>query len=225
MHKTAMRLLVALLASAPSAAAGQAPASQPQPATPPDAAAVDAVLVVTASRREELLLNAPATMTVIDEEAIGTAPVQSVTDLLKPVPGLNTVRTSARDVNVTTRAATGTLSDSMLVLLDGRSVYQDFFGFVLWDFLPVDTDGDQADRGDSRPGIRCLGRQCHDRRGQRDHEDAEGDAGHERVDSVRSVRPVTYRRALRGRGTVFGERDACGGARAIGSPTRCRRVC
>ena len=42
-------------------------------------------------------------------------------------------------MNVTTRAATGTLSDSMLVLLDGRSVYQDFFGFVLWDFLPVDT--------------------------------------------------------------------------------------
>jgi iron complex outermembrane receptor protein len=41
-------------------------------------------------------------------------------------------------VNVNIRAATGTLSDSTLVLLDGRSVYQDFFGFVMWDFLPVD---------------------------------------------------------------------------------------
>ena len=78
-------------------------------------------------------------MTVIGAEAIGNAPVQSVTDLFKAVPGINTVRTSARDVNVTTRAATGTLADSMLVLLDGRSVYQDFFAFVLWDFLPVDT--------------------------------------------------------------------------------------
>jgi outer membrane receptor protein involved in Fe transport len=62
-----------------------------------------------------------------------------VPDLLRLVPGLNTVQTSARDVNVTSRAATGTLSDSLLVLLDGRSVYQDFFGTVLWDFLPVDT--------------------------------------------------------------------------------------
>ena len=138
MHKQAMRLLVALLASAPSASAGQEPASQVRP-TPPDAAAVDDVLVVTASRREEQLLNAPTTMTVIGAEAIENAPVQSVTDLFKAVPGINTVRTSARDVNVTTRAATGTLADSMLVLLDGRSVYQDFFAFVLWDFLPVDT--------------------------------------------------------------------------------------
>ena len=61
-----------------------------------------------------------------------------MTDLLRLVPGLNTVQSSARDVNVTSRAATGTLSDSLLVLLDGRSIYQDFFGFVAWDFLPID---------------------------------------------------------------------------------------
>jgi iron complex outermembrane receptor protein len=53
------------------------------------------------------------------------------------VPGVNVSQTSARDVNVTPRAATGTLSDSLLVLLDGRSIYQDFFGAVLWDFLPI----------------------------------------------------------------------------------------
>ena len=33
-------------------------------------------------------------------------------------------------MNVTSRGATSTLSDSMLVLLDGRSIYQDFFGSV-----------------------------------------------------------------------------------------------
>ncbi len=97
------------------------------------------IVVITASKVEELLLNAPTTMTVVTDEMIGNAPAQSVTDLLQTVPGLNIARTSARDVNVTTRAATGTLADSMLVLLDGRSVYQDFFAFVLWDFLPVDT--------------------------------------------------------------------------------------
>lgn len=109
---------------------------QSQEGTP---AVVDEVVVVSASRREERLINAPATMTVITEEAIANAPTRSVTDLLKAVPGVNTVRTSARDVNITTRAATGTLADGTLVLLDGRTVYQDFFGFVLWDFLPVDT--------------------------------------------------------------------------------------
>jgi iron complex outermembrane receptor protein len=118
--------------------AGGAAAAQD---TPPveGALLVDDVVVVTASRREERLNRAPATVSVVTEATIGHAPNVSVTDLLRLVPGVNTVQTSARDVNVTVRAATGTLSDSTLVLLDGRSIYQDFFGFVLWDFLPIDS--------------------------------------------------------------------------------------
>ncbi len=94
-------------------------------------------MVVTASRREETLLNAPATMTVVTAEAIRDAPSRDIVDLLRAVPGMNVVGTSARDFNVTARSSSGTLADSTLVLLDGRSLYQDFFGFVLWDFVPV----------------------------------------------------------------------------------------
>ncbi|MGQ0735768.1 MAG: TonB-dependent receptor plug domain-containing protein, partial [Acidobacteriota bacterium] len=97
------------------------------------------VVVVTASRHEEQLINAPVTMTVIPESVINGAPSQSLTDLLRAVPGLNTVQTSARDINVTSRGATGSLSNTLLVLLDGRSIYQDSFGIVMWDLLPVDT--------------------------------------------------------------------------------------
>src|SRR5690606_22470130 len=46
----------------------------------------------------------------------------------------------ARDVNMTSRGATNTLSTSQLVLLDGRLIYLDFFGFVMWDFLPVNPN-------------------------------------------------------------------------------------
>jgi len=137
-------LIVAVVVlTLPRGAAAQTPAprsatsrqQQTQEATPapPD------VVVVSASRREEELLNAPATMTVIGDTVIRYAPSQEMVDLLRNVPGMNTAQTSARDLNVTTRAATGTLSDSMLVLLDGRSIYQDFFGFVMWDFVPVAT--------------------------------------------------------------------------------------
>ena len=104
-----------------------------------DVQPADDVVVVTASRHEEQLINAPVTMTVIPESVIEGAPSQSLTDLLRVVPGLNMVQTSGRDINVTSRSATGTLSDSLLVLFDGRSVYHDFFGFVMWDFLPVDA--------------------------------------------------------------------------------------
>ena len=137
-------MLIATLMIALSRAVG---AQAPAPGTAgtgqgsvqaPDAAATDeGVVVVTASRREETLLNAPATMTVVTADAIRNAPSRDIVDLLRAVPGMNVVETSARDFNVTARAGTGTLADSTLVLLDGRSIYQDFFGFVLWDFMPV----------------------------------------------------------------------------------------
>jgi outer membrane receptor protein involved in Fe transport len=76
-------------------------------------------------------------MTVIGAEQIETATSQNFADLLRVVPGLNITQVSARDFNVTSRAATGTLATGQLALLDGRSLYQDFFGFVMWDFLPV----------------------------------------------------------------------------------------
>ena len=59
---------------------------------------------------------------------------------MRAVPGVNITQVSARDINVTTRGATGTLATGQLALLDGRSLYQDFFGFVMWDFLPVNLN-------------------------------------------------------------------------------------
>ncbi len=106
---------------------------------PAEAPASGDVVVVTASRREEQLINAPATMTVVTEEAIGAAPSPTFVEMMRLVPGVNVAQMSARDVNITLRAPTGSLENSTLVLLDGRSIYQDFFGFVMWDFIPVDA--------------------------------------------------------------------------------------
>ena len=97
-------------------------------------------VVVTASRSETSLVNAPATMTVIDSQAIAASPAQNYGDLLRSVPGLNVIQTSARDINMTSRDATSTLSNSELALLDGRSIYLDFFGMILWDFVPTNPE-------------------------------------------------------------------------------------
>src|SRR6185503_9826285 len=93
-------------------------------------------VVVSAARVETALVDAPATMSVLGTAVLATSPAQNYGDLLRTLPGVNVVQTSARDVNVTSRQATSTLSNSQLVLLDGRSIYLDFFGIVLWDFLP-----------------------------------------------------------------------------------------
>jgi outer membrane receptor protein involved in Fe transport len=135
----AMLRVLALLAAGTTGTAVEphAPPQVGDVARPPGKVPAEQIVVVTASRREEQLRNAPATMSVIAREKITHGGGQTVTDLLRHVPGVNVSQTSARDVNVTPRAATGTLSDSLLVLLDGRSIYQDFFGAVLWDFVPI----------------------------------------------------------------------------------------
>jgi iron complex outermembrane receptor protein len=108
----------------------QAPAEEPKDE-------IEDVIVVTASRTEQAINEAPSAITVLDSRTIESIPADDYGDLLRNVPGLNVSQTSARDVNMTSRGSTNTLSTSQLVLLDGRSIYLDFFGFVMWDFLPV----------------------------------------------------------------------------------------
>jgi iron complex outermembrane receptor protein len=139
-----------VLASAPvqaqqaTAPAGQAATSQPAAQNPPqnpdEPQKYEETIVVSASRTEEKLVNAPATMTVIGAQTIQSAPSQNFAELLRAVPGMNLTQVSARDINVTSRGATSTLATGQLALLDGRSLYQDFFGFVMWDFLPVNLN-------------------------------------------------------------------------------------
>ncbi|MGE3344948.1 MAG: TonB-dependent receptor plug domain-containing protein [Vicinamibacterales bacterium] len=116
---------------------GQAQGQQ-QPPPPPktEDPTYKETVVVSASKTEQQLVNAPATMTVIGPRALEVAPSNNYADLLRAVPGVNITQISARDINVTSRGATSSLATSQLAVLDGRSLYQDFFGFVMWDFMP-----------------------------------------------------------------------------------------
>jgi outer membrane receptor protein involved in Fe transport len=93
-------------------------------------------VVVSASKIESKLADAPVTMSVVSPATLTSAPSQSFGDILRNVPGVNVIQTSARDVNLSMRQGTSTLATSTLVLLDGRSIYLDFFGLVLWDLIP-----------------------------------------------------------------------------------------
>jgi iron complex outermembrane receptor protein len=119
-------------------AAGERSGSAPGDADAPTASRLDTV-VVTASRTETRLAGAPAATSVITSADIAASSADDYGDLLRNVPGLNVAQTSARDISVTARGATSTLANSQLALVDGRSVYLDFFGFVAWDLLPVQS--------------------------------------------------------------------------------------
>lgn len=151
--RVALLATVVAVAAGPSIAAAQQatqpPATQQPPAQPPAPnppepepkdPTYEETVVVTGSRSAQKLADSPATMTVIGAQEIRSATSQNFAELLRTVPGLNITQVSARDINVTSRAATGTLATGQLALLDGRSLYQDFFGFVMWDFLPVNLN-------------------------------------------------------------------------------------
>lgn len=114
---------------------------QTPPAPPPEEVPIyEEQVIVTASKVEQQLVNAPATVSVVTSDVIQSSPATNYAELLRAVPGMNITQTSARDFNINMRGATSTLSTSQLALIDGRSLYLDFFGFVAWDFLPVNPN-------------------------------------------------------------------------------------
>jgi outer membrane receptor protein involved in Fe transport len=121
-----------------SDASRKEPTSPATPA-PPGFQSLRETVVVTPNRgRGTSIIDSPAAVSVISSEAIAVAPDRSFGELLRAVPGMNSVRMSVRDYNITARQTTSTLSNSQLTLLDGRSIYQDFIGVILWDMIPVD---------------------------------------------------------------------------------------
>jgi outer membrane receptor protein involved in Fe transport len=148
----ALALWMAGPAVAVEPAGAQAPAGQTStPQTAPQAPAAEEeqevrlqeeVTVESASKVAQKLVDAPATMSVVTSEALASQPAQNMADTLRSVPGVNVIQMSARDINLTARQATSTLATSQLVTVDGRSVYLDFFGLVLWDLVPSPTSGE-----------------------------------------------------------------------------------
>lgn len=137
--------LALILAASVPAAAQQPPSPTPQQQPPPkpeeeQPPVYEEKVVVTASKVEQRLVNAPATVSVVTSDVIASTPATNYAELFRSVPGVNISQTSARDFNITLRGATSTLATSQLALVDGRSIYLDFFGFVAWDLLPVNPN-------------------------------------------------------------------------------------
>ena len=134
-----MQFVLAASTVAFAQTAGQQPPQQP-PQPPEQPPVYEEQVVVTATKVEQQLVNAPATVSVVTADVIASTPSTNYAELLRAVPGVNMAQTSARDYNITMRGASSTLATSTLALLDGRSLYLDFFGFVAWDLLPVNPN-------------------------------------------------------------------------------------
>lgn len=97
-------------------------------------------VVVTASRYGQDPLEAPSAITVLTAEDIAMSTATSVPELLARVPGMDAMALTAGQSDLSMRGFNKRLSNKLLVLVDGRSVYLDFIGSTLWQAIPVTLD-------------------------------------------------------------------------------------
>jgi outer membrane cobalamin receptor len=86
--------------------------------------------VVTAARHEQPLSEAPANVYVITDEDIRHSGATDLPTLLRRVPGIEVMQVSGADFNVSARGNNQLSANKLLVLVDGRSIYNDVQGAV-----------------------------------------------------------------------------------------------
>lgn len=107
------------------------------PAGPEDLLFQEIPVVVGPTRTERSALDVPSSVTVLTAEEIRETGATSLEELLHWIPGLEVMRFSRADVSASMRGLNSTPGNKLLVLIDGRSVYLDFFGNVFWEGLNV----------------------------------------------------------------------------------------
>ncbi|MGH9861534.1 MAG: TonB-dependent receptor plug domain-containing protein, partial [Candidatus Acidiferrales bacterium] len=88
--------------------------------------------VTTASKRPEPIWRTPAAIHVITQEDIRRSGATSLPEVLRLAPGVVVARIDSNHWAVGVRGFGDQFSKSVLVLIDGRSVYTPLFAGVFW---------------------------------------------------------------------------------------------
>lgn len=89
--------------------------------------------VSTVSRQESTVGHSPAAVFVITNEMIRRSGAKEVPELLRMVPGLEVAKIDSNKWAISARGFNGRFANSLLVQIDGRTVYTPLFAGVFWD--------------------------------------------------------------------------------------------
>ncbi|AXY03085.1 TonB-dependent receptor [Vibrio alfacsensis] len=96
--------------------------------------------VISATRTAQSLADTAAAVYVITAKEINRSGARSVADALALAPGLHVAKYSNYDWGVTARGQNQALNNTLMVMVDGRSVFNPMFSGVDWDLIPVSMD-------------------------------------------------------------------------------------
>ncbi|MEO8678406.1 MAG: TonB-dependent receptor [Vicinamibacterales bacterium] len=106
--------------------------------------------VTAAGRKRQLVVDVPAAVFVITQDDIRRSGLRTVPELLRLVPGAQVVQINSDKWAVSIRGFNQLYANKLLVLVDGRSVYNRSFSGVYWesiDMLLDDIDRIEVVRG------------------------------------------------------------------------------
>src|SRR5438309_3075485 len=93
--------------------------------------------VSIAARHEQPISEAPSNVYVITDEDIRQSGATDLPTVLRRIPGVEVIEMGGATFNISVRGDNQTSANKLLVLVDGRSIYEDLQGSVFWKGIPV----------------------------------------------------------------------------------------
>lgn len=115
------------------------------------------ITVTSASRREERLVDAPASIFVITADEIRRAGATSIPEILRLAPNLHIARVNTNQYAISARGFNNVLANKLLVMIDGRTVYTPLFSGVFWEAQDVSIEDIERIEVISGPGATLWG--------------------------------------------------------------------
>ena len=122
----------------------------------------DMPVVLSANRLEQPVSDAAVSISVIDHDTIEASGARTIPDVLRLIPGMQ-VGYSGNEFGdepkyvVTYHGHSDQYSKQMQVLVDGRSIYEPFFGGINWKAIPVNIDDIERIEVSRGPNIASYG--------------------------------------------------------------------
>ncbi|MAH04069.1 MAG: TonB-dependent receptor [Pseudomonadota bacterium] len=84
--------------------------------------------------------DAPLDMTIISAEDIARYPARAIPDILRHYAGVSVRQNTSTEYSVGVRGYNSAMNERLLVLVNGRQVFEDYFGLVNWSAIPVELN-------------------------------------------------------------------------------------
>ncbi len=94
-------------------------------------------VTTSATGKPQRVSEAPVDMNIITADDIRRSGARDIAEVLRSVPGVNVLQSTRQDYDVGIRGYNQPYSSNLLVLVNGRQVYLDDYGYTNWAAIPV----------------------------------------------------------------------------------------